>query len=61
MDYDEWEAKYRQEAELSASILQRNRHNSVDGRWYGPEPEPCKAGASCECAGCLARFWVRRN
>lgn len=47
---------YKREAALAFTIIQRNRHNSITGNWYGPDPEPCDPGATCPCQGCFARF-----
>lgn len=38
------------------SIIQRNRHNSHNGKWYGPDKEPNPFGPRCGCGGCQARF-----
>lgn len=38
------------------SVIQENRHNSHDGRWYGPDKEPNKPSPDCICAGCKTRY-----
>jgi len=47
---------YEQEIGFAEFLFRRNRHNSVTGEWYGPDPEPQPASESCRCGGCLARF-----
>lgn len=47
---------WRKEVRSSESILQKNRHSSKDGHWFGPKPEPMKASPECPCSGCEARY-----
>lgn len=60
---DDWRALieenrriYEREIRMAPNIIQRNRHDSVNGRWYGPEAEVSPAGPTCPCAGCIVRF-----
>jgi hypothetical protein len=47
---------YRREMELSGSIVQINRHRSVEPfEWFGPDPEPQGPGKDCPCGGCETR------
>lgn len=60
-ELNEWGETLEYEAgpnidKLYKSIIQENRHSSYDGKWFGPDPEPRRASAMCNCPGCHARF-----
>lgn len=51
----------REEIQRSKKIMQKNRHSMLDGKWFGPNPEPNSPGKDCGCSGCEASEWLKRQ